>query len=131
LVGVHRVGGLQRQLGVVVALEELSDGDGIVDVDALGTEADAPLDGVEDETSVVVPFGMKDEVAVPEGVVVSVDVSKVSEVVGTVDVEASGAAEGMLEAVLLASELFNVGAVEVEFTKGGAFSIYKPLGCTA
>ncbi len=104
----------------------------VLDVEVSGTEVDAPLDGVDDETSVVVPFAMMDDVVVPEGVVVSVDVSNVSEVVGTVDVEASGAAEGMLETVVVPiSELCNVGAVEVELTKGGAFSIYKPLGCTA
>ncbi len=100
----------------------------VLDVEVSGTEVDATLDGVEDETSVVVPLGMKDEVAVPEGVVVSVDV-EMSGITGTVDVEASGTAGGMLETVVvLASELFNVGAVDVELTKGGAFSIYKPLG---
>jgi hypothetical protein len=72
---------------------------------------------------------MMDNVVVPEGVVVSVDVVNVFEVAGTVDVEASGAVGGMLGtvvvlvAVLLAAELFNVAAVEVELTKGGAFPI--------
>ncbi len=106
-------------------LAEPFDGAGTVDVEESG-------DGVNDETSVVVPLDMTDDVVATEGVVVSVNVMMVSEVAGTVDVEASGTAGDVLEAVvLLASKLSNVGAVDVELTKGGSFSIYKPLGCTA
>jgi hypothetical protein len=46
VVGVHRVGGIGSEL--VVVLEELSDRDGTVDVDASGTEVGATLDVVED-----------------------------------------------------------------------------------
>jgi hypothetical protein len=87
---------------------------------------------------VEVPLGMMGNVVVSKGVVVSVDVINVFEEVGTVDVEAPGAVGGMLgtlvllvAVVVLASELFNVGVVEVELTNGGALSTYEPLERTA
>ncbi len=86
-----------------------------------------------DSEFVEVLLDMTDDVVVPEGVVVSVDVEEVSGEAGTVDVDApctTGAA-GLEEATLFVAEVPKVGAVEVELTKGGAFSIYEPFGCTA
>jgi hypothetical protein len=108
----------------LVLLAEAFDGAGTVDVEESG-------DGVEDETSVVVLFDMIDDVAVPEGVVVLVNV-EMSEVAGGVDVEASGTVGDVLETVvLLASEFSNVGGVDVDLTKGRPFVMYELSGCTA
>jgi hypothetical protein len=64
---------------------------------------------------------------------VSADVREVSSEIGTVDVDVSrtvvDAALG--ELLLGQTEEFNVGAVEVELTKGGAFAMYEPSACTA
>src|SRR6266446_9442225 len=72
----------------VLQLEELTDGDGTVDVDALGAEVGAALDGVEDAPSVL--LGMIDDVVSTEGVVVSVDV-KMPEVAGMSSATVRGA----------------------------------------
>jgi len=56
LVGVHKVGGAVDS-ALVAVLEGLSDGEGTVDVEALGTEGNAPL-VVERAASVVVSFGV-------------------------------------------------------------------------
>ena len=58
--------------------------------------------------------------------------AELSGAAGTVDVEASGRAGDVLETVvLLASELSNVGGVDVDLTKGRAFVMYDLSGCTA
>jgi len=69
-------------------LEELTDGDRTVDVDALGAEVGAALDGVEDAPSVL--LGMIDDVVSTEGVVVSVDV-EMPEVAGMSSAAVRGA----------------------------------------
>ena len=70
------------------------------------------------------------KVVVLEGVFVSVDVEEVSGEPGTVDVgvTCTTGAPGLEDATLLVVEVRSVGAVDVELTKGGAFSIYEPLG---
>jgi hypothetical protein len=78
---------------------------------------------------VEVPLSMMDDVVVPEGVVVSADV-EVLEEAGIVDVDAPSVVEdvGIEVATLLVAEVPNVGAVDVELTNGGAFSMYEPFG---
>jgi hypothetical protein len=79
-----------------------------------------------------VSFGRVDSVVVPEGVVVSVEVEEVSGETGPVDVAPSTTEDGVFEmAALLVPDVSIVGAVEVELTKGGAFSMYEPDGWTA
>jgi hypothetical protein len=81
-----------------------------------------------------VSLGRMDRVVVLEGVVVSVDVEEITGEFSVVeDVDALSTVEdaGLEMAALLVAEAGKVGAVEVELTNGGAFSIYEPLGCTA
>jgi hypothetical protein len=80
-----------------------------------------------------VSLGRMDRVVVLEGVVVSVDVEEASVGAGAVDVDAPTTMgdAGLEEATLLVAEVPNIGAVEVELTKGGAFSMYEPDGWTA
>ena len=81
---------------------------------------------------VEVPLGAMDELVVLEDVLVSVEVVEVSEAAGAVEVEASGTAGDMLETVVVpVSELSIVGVVDVELTKGGAFTMYVLPGCAA
>ena len=77
---------------------------------------------------------MMDKVVVPEGVVVSVEVEEITGESGVVeDVEAAGMVEDVRleKAALLVAAVPNVDAVDVELTKGGAFSTYEPDGWTA
>ena len=91
------IGGVE----LVVVLEELSDGDGAVDVEAPGAE----VDGVEDAP-----------VAAP----VVVDV-----------VSCAGVEEDALIAALPGVDVAICAGVEVEEINGGAFSMYELSGCTA
>ena len=78
-----------------------------------------------------VALGSMDRVVVLDGVVVSVEVEEITGDAGVVeDVEATGMVEdvGLEKAALLVAAVPNVDAVEVELTKGGAFSMYEPDG---
>jgi hypothetical protein len=83
---------------------------------------------------VEVPLDMMDNVVVREGVVASVDVEEITGEFGVVEeAEATGTVKdaGLGIATLLVAEVPNVGAVDVELTNGGAFSMYEPFGCVA
>ena len=73
-----------------------------------------------------VSFGRMDCVVVP------VEIEEVSGETGAVDVAPSTTEDGVFEmAALLVPDVSTDGAVEVELTNGGAFSMYEPSGCTA
>jgi hypothetical protein len=117
LVGVHRLGEMVDS-ELVVVLEELSDGDGTVDVDALDAEGDAALDGVED-VSVAVLWDT--DVVTCDGV----EVVEVSKEAGTADVATPSAAGDVVveDVVPPVFEVCSGGTLEVELTKGGAFAM--------
>jgi hypothetical protein len=77
--------------------------------------------------------GPFDDVVALEGAAVSVDVVEVSREAGTVEVAAPRTEGDTVPDELLpvAAEVSNVGAVDVELTKGGALSMYEPSDCTA
>jgi hypothetical protein len=102
---------------LVVGLEELSDEEGAVDVDALDAEGDATLDEVED-----VSVAVLSDIDVVS--CAGFEVVEVSKEAGTVDVAARTAGDVVVaDVVPPVSEVSNVGAVEVELTKGGAFAM--------